>query len=79
MKSLIGTLIGNVRLKVNKLLTTPLPCTTFPPHFSCTSDKSTPGRTTNHAIMILVPINGKRVAIPIGGPKVYSTDEGRNC
>ena len=40
--------------KINKVLRTPLPSTTIPPHFCTTSDKSTPLRTTNHAVMVLV-------------------------
>ena len=35
-------------------------------------DKSTPHRETNHAIILILPVNGKRVAMPIDAPGVYS-------
>jgi len=35
------------------------------------SDKSTPGRQSNHAVMIILPHKGKRVAMPIDAPLVY--------
>ena len=46
------------------------------PHISLAVDKSTPHRETNHAVMILLPIKGKRVAVPIDAPPVYSLAEG---
>ena len=57
--------------KLNRLLTEPLPSTGFPPHFSTASDKSTPIRVTNHAIMVVVMVNGKKVAVPVEAPAVY--------
>ena len=35
-------------------------------------DKSTPHRETNRAIILILPVNGKRVAMPIDAPVVYS-------
>ena len=47
----------------------------MPPHFSIAVDKSTPHRDTNHAIMVIVPMSGVRMAIPIDAPLVYDLDE----
>ena len=49
--------------------------TGFPPHFGSSCDKSTPGREINHASLLLVLYNGKRVATLTGSPKVYQRDE----
>ena len=57
--------------KLNRLLTQPLPSNGLPPHFSTASDKSTPIRVTNHAIMVVVMVNGKKVAVPVEAPAVY--------
>ena len=56
-------------------LAKPLQSTGFPPHFFITADKSTPQRITNQAIMICPVVNGKRVAIPVDSPKVYSSKD----
>ena len=37
-------------------------------------DKSTPKRISNQAIMICPMVDGKRVAIPVNSPEVYSAD-----
>ena len=41
-------------------------------------DKSTPHRDTNQAIILIIPSNGKRVAVPVDAPIVYhvSPDSG---
>ena len=57
--------------KLNTLLGQPLPSTGIPPHFSTASVKSTPIRTTNHAIMIVLMVDGEKTAIPIAAPPVY--------
>nr|XP_039253066.1 uncharacterized protein LOC120330255 [Styela clava] len=60
---------------LNKILLKNLPSTGLPPpppHFASTSDKSTPGRTTNQAVMILTMIKGKKTAFPIAAPPVYN-------
>lgn len=61
-----------------KFLSSPLPSTKLPPHFYVSSDKSTPSRITNHAIMICLMVDGKRCAIPVNAPEVYtkSDDDG---
>ncbi|XP_046862665.1 uncharacterized protein LOC124456224 [Xenia sp. Carnegie-2017] len=41
------------------------------PHFSVAIDKSTPHKDTYQAIMIFLPVNGKRTAMPIDAPLVY--------
>ena len=61
--------------KLKSILSTPLKSTGLLPHYSTTSDKSTPIKVSNHAIMILVPINGKKEGIPICAPKVYEYEE----
>ena len=52
-----------------------LPCTGFPPHFGVAIDKSTPHRDTNQAILLLVPSEGERVAMPVDAPRTYSLSE----
>ena len=54
--------------KLNTLLGKPLPTTGIPPHFPTASDKSTPIRITNHAIVM---VDGEKTAIPIAAPPVY--------
>lgn len=57
--------------RTSTYLATPLPNTGLPPHFAVAVDKSTPIRDTNQAIMLLMPFEGKRIAMPIDAPKVY--------
>lgn len=57
--------------ETENFLTIPLLSTKLPPHFYITSDKSTPHRITNHAIMMCLMIKGKRCAIPMNAPEVY--------
>ena len=57
--------------KLNEILTTPILSTGMPPHFATTSDKSTPIKVSNHAIMVLTVVDGEKCAIPICAPKVY--------
>ena len=52
-----------------------LPSTGFPPHFGVAIDKSTPHRDTNQAIIILLPCEGKRIAVLIDAPLVYAMSE----
>ena len=63
--------------KIRSTLLGPLKSTGLPPHFGTTSDKSTPINVTNHAIMILVMVNGKKTAIPIDAPPVYQFTDNR--
>ena len=58
--------------KTRDYLTTSMPSTGLPPHYGTTSDKSTPAHVSNHAIMILVIVDGKKTAIPVDAPAVYS-------
>ncbi len=53
----------------------PLESTGLPPHFSVAIDKSTPHRDTNQAIMIIVQVDGRRIAMPIDAPIVYGYQE----
>ena len=73
MKPICKSLVGQLRLNLNEYLMTERPSTGFCPHFSTTCDKSTPGRETNQAIMLQVIHRGKRLAIPVGSPTVYTT------
>ncbi len=53
----------------------PLASTGLPPHFSTTLDKSTPAYISNHAVMVLVIVDGKKTAIPIDAPRVYHFED----
>jgi hypothetical protein len=56
-------------------LQAPLLNTGFPPHFWVTVDKATVNRMTNQSVMVAVIVEGKRCAIPIAAPKVYTPAE----
>ena len=71
VNSMIKAFEAYMLKKLNNLLSKPLPSTGIPPHFSTASDKSTPIRTTNHAIMVVLMTNGRKEAIPIEAPAVY--------
>ncbi|XP_018026712.1 uncharacterized protein LOC108682107, partial [Hyalella azteca] len=58
----------------NQMLLQPLLSTGLPPHFYITANKSTVNRHTNQAILLIVNFNGKRIAVPVGAPPVYSVD-----
>ena len=60
--------------KVRKFLNTKLPSTGVRPHFSIAVDKSTPHRETNHAVLVIIPVNGVGVAIPVDAPIVYGME-----
>ena len=61
--------------RTKEYLRTPLQSTGLPPHFSLAADKSTPHRETNHAVLVILPVEGKRVALPIDVPCVYEIVE----
>lgn len=71
MNDILAVFHAHLLEKTRQLLLTPLPSTGLCPHFSTTSDKSTPSRQSNHAIMIIVGIAGKKLAIPIAADPVY--------
>ena len=58
--------------QTSKYLKNPLESTGLRPHISLAVDKSTPHRDTNHAILVLLPVDGKRIAVPLDAPPVYS-------
>ena len=60
--------------ELSKQLKAPLKCTGLTPYFSLTMDKGTPGRETNKATMIVFNDEGKRIAVPVGSPAVYHTN-----
>ena len=62
--------------QTSKYLKKPLESTGLRPHISLAVDKSTPHRDTNHAILVLLPVDGKRIAVPLDAPPVYSIVEG---
>ena len=67
-----------VNRQTAEFLSKPFPSTKLPPHFYVTSDKSTPHRITNQAIMLCPMIAGKREAIAVSAPEVYhETDTGK--
>ena len=57
---------------MKNFLKDPLVSTGLHPHISLAVDKLTPHRETNHAIILILPVNRKRVAMPIDAPVVYS-------
>ena len=61
--------------KMKQYMVKPLPSTGMPPHFSVAVDKSTPHRETNHAVMVIVPVNGIRVALPLDAEVVYKISD----
>ena len=63
--------VGVIDEIIDKNMSSPLSSTSFPPHFYVTCDKSTPGRTTNQAIMVCPIIDGRRTAFFIDAPKVF--------
>ncbi|MEO0684577.1 MAG: hypothetical protein AAFY76_05895 [Cyanobacteria bacterium J06649_11] len=62
-------------LKTTSYLKNELPSTSLPPHISVAMDKSTPHRDTNQAVIVILPVNGKRLAIPIDAPLVYDLNK----
>jgi len=62
-------------METSEYLKKVLPSTGLRSHFSISIDKSTPNRHTNHAILIIIPVDGKRMAIPIDAPIVYNTND----
>ena len=62
-------------LQTKKFLRKPLECTGLPPHISLAVDKSTPHRKTNHAVLLLLPVAGKRIAMSLDAPPVYTVEK----
>lgn len=72
---LLDALIGPIRINLKDLLSRKNKATSFLPTFGVTC---APGRETNHAIMLVIcvdELDGVRKAIPIGTPKIYSSEE----
>lgn len=44
-------------------------------NFAVALDKSTPHWDTNHEVLLVIPVEGIRVAIPIDAPIVYTVGE----
>lgn len=62
--------------KIEEWLSTPLPSTLLPPHFWATTDKATPSRTTNQAVLIIArDKSGVPCPIPVSAPPVYDAFE----
>lgn len=66
----------HILTKTGKYLKEVLPSTGLQPHFSVAVDKSTPHRETNHAIVVIMPVDGKRIAVPVDAPLVYQVKDG---
>ena len=63
-------------LQTKAFLKKPLESTGLPPpHISLAVDKSTPHRDTNHAVLVILPVQGKRIAMPLDAPSVYRVAE----
>ncbi len=69
---IINTAYHYVIQQTQNFVQEPLISTGLRPHVSVAVDKSTPHRDTNHAILVLLPVNGKHVAMPLDAPLVYS-------
>lgn len=65
-------------MQTKEFLKQPLESTGLPPHISLAVDKSTPHRETNHAVLVILPVKGKRIAMPVDAPTVYTVDEKTN-
>ena len=65
-------------IQTKNYLKEPLESTGLRPHISLAVDKSTPHRETNHAILVLIPVKGKGIAMPLDAPPVYSVFEDTN-
>ncbi|CAB4015008.1 Hypothetical predicted protein [Paramuricea clavata] len=75
LKNIIDVAASWIDGEVSKQLKAPLQCTGLNPHFSLTMDKGTPGRETNQATTIVFNDEGKRIAVPVGSPAVYQTND----
>ena len=62
-------------LQTKDFLKKPLESTGLPPHICLAVDKSTPHRDTNHAVLVILPVQGKRIAMPLDAPPVYRVAE----
>ncbi|CAB4023381.1 Hypothetical predicted protein [Paramuricea clavata] len=69
---IINTAYHYVIQQTQNFLKEPLTSTGLRPHVSVAVDKSTPQRDTNRTSLVLLPVNGKRVAMPLDAPLVYS-------
>ena len=48
--------------------------TGLPPHISLAVDKSTPHGETNHTVLVILPVKGKRIAKELGKELCISLD-----
>ena len=64
-----------VIMQTKKYLQEPLPSTGLRPHISVAAEKATQHRDTNHAILLILPVDGVCVAMPLDAPLVYSVSE----
>ena len=63
-------------IQTKDFLKKPLESKGLPPHISIAVDKSTPHRDTNHAVLVILPVQGKRIAMPLDAPPpVYRVAE----
>ena len=62
-------------LQASHYLKETLPATGLKPHFLMAIDKSTLHRDTNYAILIIMPVNVRRVAVPMDAPLAYKIDD----
>lgn len=63
-----------VDTKIGEFLAEPLKCTGLPPHYYATADKSTIHRITNQGVLLCPFVEGKREAIVVKAPVIYSED-----
>ena len=62
-------------LQTSHCLKETLPSTGLKPHFLMAIDKSTAHRDTDHAVLIIMLVNRRRVAVLVDAPLVYKIDD----
>ena len=72
---LLKCLLVAINEKTKEEILKCLPSTTFPPHYYMTVDKVTVNKRSNQAVLICPILSGRRVAIAVAAPEVYSAKE----
>ena len=74
-KNIISVAASWIDGEVSNQLKAPLKCTGLNPHFSLTIGQGNSRTQTNQATMIVFNDEGKRIAVPVGSPAVYQTND----
>ena len=73
---LLQSLCQGIDRRLDHYLSSPLPSTGAPPHLLLTFDKSTVLKCTNQAVLVIAVLKGKREALFLDAPLVYSVEDG---